>query len=218
MGYLDKKVLGELRGRLGEIVGRVRNGKHYISSAPSHYTMSKLPHEVDKRNRFGVNGKFGKAVRENGLLFRIWDKEKAPATNAYNKICKVNFKLCGTDRPSEENVITPEGFVLPVKNIQSLPDGIEAELEPFDMPDEEKDITYIMIVSFYEPRIKGHNYFELMNLKDYVINGLKVKFKFSDTEEHLLRVYKYKTVFLAAVTEDKNGNIVSWSATVSKDL
>jgi hypothetical protein len=79
MAVLKKNVLGEVRGKIGNIVGKIRNGKHYIASVPSQYTMSRLPHEVDKRNRFRVNGIFAKAIRENELLYSIWHKEKAPA-------------------------------------------------------------------------------------------------------------------------------------------
>ena len=218
MARLEKKVLGEVKGRVGGIVGKVRYGKYYIASLPAKYRMSKAPHEVDKRSRFKVNGLFAKTIKASELLYKVWEKEKAPATNAYNKICKVNFKLCRTDRPSEQNVITPNGFKLEIINIASLPGGIEAELEPFDILEAEKRIMFIMIVSFYEPKKKELNFYEVKLIKDYSLDGMKLTFNYNSAEKLLASNYNKRTVFLAAVSEDEGGNIVRWSATVSKEL
>ena len=218
MAVFRKKVLGELNGKVGEFVGKTRNGKHYIASVPSQYTMSDEPHEVDKRSRFKVNGKFAKAVRENELLYRIWEKEKAPASTAYNKICKVNFHLCGTDRPTAVNVITPEGFKLQVTDITPRPDGIDAAIEPFDVTDKEAAVIFIIIVSFYEPKIKGLEYYRLCSLNDYEIEGLQLRFKFDEEEKRIKEKYRNGTVFFAAVTVDGDGEVVRWSETTSLEI
>jgi hypothetical protein len=219
MAVVKKKVLGELRGKIGSTVYRVRNGKNYAASVPSEYNASQSPLEVDKRNKFRINGKFAKAIKESELLYSIWDKEKAPATNAYNKICKVNFSHCGTNRPSEKNVITPEGeFILPVRNITSLPEGIEVMLESSDIPELEKQVIYIMIISLYEPAANGHNYFELLVMEGCETEENTLKFNFDENEIQLAKEYKNKTIFLASVTEDEDGKILSWSKTYAEDL
>lgn len=218
MARLEKKVLGEIRGRIGDIIGKVRNGKQYIASRPSKYRMSKAPHEVDKRNRFKVNGLFAKAIKENELLYRIWDINKAPAASAYNKICKVNFKLCKTERPSAENLITPGGFDLPIDSIAYLPDKIVAGLEPFDIHTNEKKIVFILLVSFFEPVKKETDFFALRKIADYELDELTLTFNFNIAEKQIASAYKNRTIFLAAITEDENGNIVRWSETVSREL
>ena len=218
MAVFRKKVLGELNGKVGEFVGKTRNGKHYIASVPSQYTMSDEPHEVDKRSRFKVNGKFAKAVRENELLYRIWEREKAPASTAYNKICKVNFHLCGTDRPTGENVITPGGFKLTVTDIYPGPDGIDVTIEPFDMTDNEAAVIFIMMVSFYEPKIKGLEYYKVCSLNDYDIEELNLKFKYDEDEKKIAGKYRNGTVFFAAVTVDGDGEVVRWSETTSLEI
>lgn len=218
MARLEKKVLGEIRGRVGDIVGKVRNGKQYIASRPAKYTMSKAPHEIDKRNRFKVNGLFAKAIKENKLLYSIWDKEKAPAASAYNKICKVNFGLCSTERPTTENLITPNGFDLPVDRMTYFPDKIEAELRPFDILPGEKRVIFILMTSFYEPLSKEANYFAIKRTEDYDMEELKLTFNFNTTEKQIVAAYKKRIAFLAAVTQDNAGNILRWSETVRREL
>lgn len=217
MARLDRKSLGELRGKLGGIVGKVRDGKHYISAAPKKYKISQKPREVEKRSRFKVNGQFAKFIRQVDILFRVWDKAKVPANNAYNKISKLNFKLCRPERPSDKNVITPGGFLMSA-DIKSFPGRIEAELEPFDLLAKEARVVLVMIVSFYHPQKPGYNFFELTHPGSYEQDGLNFIFRMNAREEMLDKDFKHKTVYLAAVTEDEKGNIVRFSSTVGKEL
>jgi hypothetical protein len=218
MARLEKRVLGEIRGRVGDVVIKLRNGKQYIASRPSKYTMSKASHEVDKRNRFKVNGLFAKAIKESNLLYTIWDKEKAPAASAYNKICKVNFKLCNTNRPSAKNLITPGGFNLPVETFSYFPDKVEAELEPFDIHPDEKQVIFIMMICFYEPVMNEASYFAIKRIDNYELDELKLTFNFNTAEKQIASAYKNRIAFLAAVTQDDAGNILRWSETVSREL
>ena len=218
MAVLKKKILGEFTGKVGGIVGKVRNGKHYIASLPSHYTMSQAPHEVDKRNKFKVNGKFARAVKASDILYKIWDIEKAPATNAWNKICKVNFKLCDPDKPSVKNVITPDGFNLPVTNASAAAGEVEVEIESFDLQDDESVVLFELVICFYNPAHKDEDYFRLSRLTDYGIDDLKLTFSYSQSERQIAAAYKSKVIFLAAVTQNENGEIVRWSRTYSKEM
>jgi hypothetical protein len=218
MARLEKRVLGEIRGRIGDVVVKVRNGKQYIASRPSKYTISKAPHEVDKRNRFKVNGLFAKAINENKLLYSIWDNEKAPAASAYNKICKINFKLCNTSRPSVQNLITPRGFNLPVESFSYFPNRVETKLNPFDILPGEKSVIFILLICFYEPVMNEADYFTIKRIEDYDMDELKLTFNFNPTEKQIALAYKNRIAYLAAVTRDGTGNILRWSETVSREL
>lgn len=218
MARIQKQILGEIRGRVGNVVGKVRNGKPYIASRPSKYSISKLPHEVDKRNRFKVNGLFAKAIKENKFLYSIWDKKKAPASSAYNKLCKVNYRLCSTTRPTDKSLITPDGFPLPMEGMSFFPNKIEAELLPFDILPDENRVIFIMLVCFYEPEKKELPYFSLKYITSYDLDDLKLTFNFKTTEEQTASEYKNRTAYLAAVTQDQAGNILRWSETVSREV
>jgi hypothetical protein len=215
---MSKQVLGEFRGKIGDVVGKVRSGKHYISAAPVKYKISRAKHEVDKRNRFRVNGQFAKIIRSNELLFNVWNSSNVPASNAYNKICKLNFNLCEPDRPSAKNVITPAGFSLHVTEINSLSDGIEITLNPFEIIPGEVSVSFILYISFYDPKVKSSAYFELSHLSNYETEDLKFVFKYGAREKMLEQAYKHKTILLAAVTRNENGDILRWSETVGREL
>jgi hypothetical protein len=218
MARVYKQVLGEFRGKIGPVVAKIREGKQYFASLPSSYRMCKEPHEVDKRNRFKVNGQFARTIRRNDLLYRVWDEADVKANNAYNKICKVNFKLCETMRPSVKNMITPPGFLLPVIKIEAFPNRIEIDLEPFTLLPNEEKIVLMLYVSFYEPLVKENVYYELSRISNYEQEGMKFIFKYGGRDEMLAKGYLNKTIFLAAVTENDARNIVRWSSTIGKDI
>ena len=182
--------------------------------------MSKTPYEVDKRNRFKVNrDSSAKAIKESKLLYNIWDKEKAPAASAYNKICKINFKLCNTNRPSVQNLITPGGFNLPVESVSYFPDKIEAELKPFDILPGEKRVIFIMMICFYEPvRSEADDAGHLRELKITTLRSLGLLLILTLLKGKLLSAYKSRMSFLAAVTQDEAGNILRWSESISREL
>ena len=219
MESFNKKVLGEVRGKVGNKVYKSRKGKSYIASVPSEYTMSMEPREVEKRSRFSVNTRFAKAIKSSDILYSIWDKKKAPASSAWNKICKVNFKLCGIERPTDKNVITPAGgFKLPVLNIAEVQDGIEADIGEIKLSTEEKDVLFIMIVSFYEPVAKEEKYFNLLVLKEGKRNNNKLTFTFDLSQKLIAEKYKHKTVYMAAIILDESGNVVRWSGSFAVEV
>lgn len=218
MARIEDHILKNVRGKVGNVVIKVRNGKPYLAARPSKYTASQKPEEIHKRNKFKVNAKFAKCIKEAGILYKVWDKEKAPASNAYNKICKVNFNLCGPDRPTLKNVITPAGFDLPVVDIKSSPDNIKVELGEFKIGNSEKRLIIKLIVCFYEPKQNRNGYFELRSIENLEPDWPMFIFKFNDEERKLTKNYKNKTVYLAAVTENEKGEIIRSSKTVTREF
>ena len=219
MATIKKKLFGEVIGRYGDWVGRVRHGKYYIASRPSKYRMSKAPHEVDKRNRFKVNGLFAKAIKENDLLYSVWYKNRAPATTAYNKICKENFKRCGTERPTTNNLITPPGgFAFEINGAEAFDNRIETGFVPFEILENEKRVVFSMIVSFYEPKRKEYDPFTAKAIRNYDLDELTLSFTFDSVDEQIAKRYNKRTFYLAVVTEDAKGNIMRFSDTAAKDL
>jgi hypothetical protein len=99
-----------------------------------------------------------------------------------------------------------------------MPDGIEIDTQPPEFNEEGNNLTYIMLVSFYEPVKPQTRYFELLLMQGCEANGSKLLFRFDEVEQQTARSYKNKTVFLAAVSEDAKGNIIKWSKTLSKEL
>lgn len=218
MARVEKNVLGMINGRVGDLVFKVRNGKQYVASRPSKYTMSRKPTEEARRNKFSVNGKFAKCISSVPELKAVWEKAKAPAVSGYNKICSVNFKRCSDESPTLNNIITPGGFPLDIKKIEAFEDKIAAELFPFGLLDGEEKVVFVMIVCFYMPAGSRNEFYELRALAGINVSWPVITFNYNHEEKIIARKYENKIAWLAAVTEDKNGKVVRCSESVGREL
>lgn len=212
-------VLGFLRGKLGQIVAKTREGRQYYASMPSKYTMSMKPYEVEKRDRFSVNGKIAGTIYKDVLLKDVWKISTVPANNGFNKITRTNFHFCGTDRPTVYNKITPpEGFTLPVINIESLPESIRVNLAAIELKGDEADIIFRMYISFFEPVNGAPTFFDFLKIENYETDGSAVTFPFNVREKSVAEMFRNKTVYFCAVTVDGNNRVMRFSQTVGKEL
>ncbi len=219
MARVTKSILGEVRGKVGKEVRKIRNGKAYVASAPSKYTMCNEPHIVEQRNLFKVNGKFSSAVINIEILKKIWEREKAPATNAYNKISSVNYYLCSPERPTEENIISPAGYKLPVKNVKYYYDRIEFELNGINNSKDEEKFIYTFLNCCYEPKRKRNEYFILNKIiEEKDKPEAKLILFFDEKLKSQNNNYKKMIIYLAEVIVNKKEEIVSWSSTFSREF
>jgi hypothetical protein len=116
--------------------------------------MSDEQHVVEQRNLFKINGKFSGKVYSFDIFKEIWGKtelKNIKATTAFNKISSVNYGLFKDGRATENNLITPGGFKLPVKNIKFSGDRIEINFKKIRTKTEEKRFFYFGLIWFENP-------------------------------------------------------------------
>ena len=62
MAELDKSVIGKLRGRIGDVVFRQRNGKVFVSQRPKSFMPGTDEKSVERRSKFAFCAKLSKAI------------------------------------------------------------------------------------------------------------------------------------------------------------
>ena len=68
MASIKKNILGEVRGKVGDKVFKIRDNKGYVASAPSTYSMSNSPSAIANRDIKKVTGKFSSMVYNVEIL------------------------------------------------------------------------------------------------------------------------------------------------------
>ncbi len=110
MAYLSGNVIGNLRGRLGNLAARVVNGKTVLAARPSSYNASQEPSVVEIRQKFSVTATFSKFVLSLSSLEEIWTKVKNSGMSVFNTIFSHNFAFVTTVKPTAQNIFSPGGF------------------------------------------------------------------------------------------------------------
>ena len=114
MASIKGNVLGNLRGKLGNLSARIRNGHTILSARPSSFNASDSPGSLAARAKFAVTISFTKAIMALNDLNAVWAKAKLPGMSVYNTIFKMNRQFVEAAVPTVDNIITPSGFGLPV--------------------------------------------------------------------------------------------------------
>ncbi|MBX2977244.1 MAG: hypothetical protein KF721_14035 [Ignavibacteriaceae bacterium] len=107
-----------LRGRVGNLVFRVFNGKEVVSIRPSEYKKSTSPNAIKNKNRFSAVVALAKFVNSLPELSKIWETSTLRGNNNYMKILKANLALTEGGNLCDKNIILPsDGFHNPVTDI-----------------------------------------------------------------------------------------------------
>lgn len=111
MAELKGNVLGNIRGKVGTVSGRVKNGKNYIVSLPSSFNAPTDPSSLARREKFKVAVLFAKAINADPLLKAIWKDKNTSNASVFNMVMQLNYKLLENSSPSGFNIISPgDGF------------------------------------------------------------------------------------------------------------
>jgi hypothetical protein len=224
MGRLKNTILGDVTGKVGNIVFRVKGKKAYAYSSPQKVKVSQKKEAKEARNKFTPLSRFASYINSIPDLKYFWTQANIEASSAYHKISKLNYKYLLHNRPTIENVITPRWYNTcgnhPVRNSFLDRSGIRIEAKyekgsfiPFE---EEEFISAMAIICFYNPIKRWGKYFILDQMvKDNIevefVDPFEFKIPFTDTSLSNYYSYRNSILYLTLITRDINGNPLRFS-------
>ena len=117
---------GTARGRMGEIVASVRNGKQLFSKYQPNVANPKSAKQMSQRDRFARASKFAKNFIEDGIYSNTYATLKNSSRNLYLNIVQriINYELMGNNAnlplsrilPLLSNTINGNTFINPLVN------------------------------------------------------------------------------------------------------
>ena len=110
MAEVNKKILGTIRGKIGDVVFRERNGKVFAYSKPKKYRKSRSSKIKTARNKFATIIQFANLIKSIPDLYLIWKISKLPGSNVYQRIIKNNLSLANGPDLSINNLFFPPGL------------------------------------------------------------------------------------------------------------
>lgn len=227
MGRLSKQVLGYSHGKIGSYIFRWRNNKTVVYAAPEKYNVSQNPKAKESRAQIVPMSQFASIVNSIPELKYIWNQDSLKASSAYHKIIKFNFKAFEYNRPTKSNIITPDVFVpCPVTSTIITSDGFRIELfikrEDSFLLEDEKEITAIAVVCFYDPVRRWREYFTLNKIICMIPSfGGKTNTIFlplSEQGKYLYYSYKMSILYFTLVTKDSNGRPSRYTTNYSAEF
>lgn len=227
MATLKSGPLGNINGKLGNIVARVLYKKTVISTRPAKYKKTKSEKAKYIRGRFAITVEFSRYINSIKLLKDVWNYNFPKCSSAFNMIERYNIKNVGDNAPSLQNIITPP----PDENKNYLPslvdyirlDGkvINAALSDIDslkLPEADCEYFLVLVILYYEPKIKSGKYFKF----DNIIFSLDIN---SGSKEigpiktgSVSASYKKAIIFSASVAKGTLNNKLYYSNTSAQEF
>ncbi len=116
MAEINKALLGEVSGKIGDLVFRKMNGKRFVSVRPKKYKPTKSIKLKKARSKFGTVVKFAVTTNSVPELKEVWKLSREKGSNSYHKIIKANSRLFNTETLTPYNKITPAGLELKLES------------------------------------------------------------------------------------------------------
>lgn len=228
MAELKRAVLGRVSGSIGNITGRIKRGKNYISARPASFIPGKDPASIERRKKFKLALEFGLAIIQNSPELKlIWQKATRGLMSPHNLIVKQNYKLIGKDGYSDLNFIAPsDGFPVTINSFEIINGLLTSEVAPLGNPEYfdlelEKSVKIINLVYNTEPNLDGIDSYSFQIIESSGIilqlnNPLTFSITLNSVQQSLYSKYDSHKFYSVLITLDSESVPVSYSQTIAR--
>ncbi|MCL5031037.1 MAG: hypothetical protein M1480_18680 [Bacteroidetes bacterium] len=225
MARVNGSVIGNLSGRLGNLTARTVNGTTILAARPSSYTPSQAPVVLDIRQKFVVTANLSKQIASFPDINDIWKKSVAGSLSGYNAIFQANNKYVDVDKPTDNNIITPEGFGLNITSVSMEANAVDIELAALNaianFSVDETQLSAFSVVCFINPINVSDAPYKIIALTKQV-NGYdfaapqSISLVLDPAQTNTAAKYQHNIIFVAVATKTADGKLVQYSSTYAK--
>jgi hypothetical protein len=228
MGTFKHKVLGEVAGKVGSVIGRRRKNKYFIYAAPTEVKISNSPAAIRSRNIMIPLAKFASVVNKIPELKYLWLSQKIDTFDVFHKIEKENYKYVIPERPTINNIITPLYSVKnPITEGSISSAGIKLKIdidkELLLQFGEAEEILGVGVICFYEPVENGIEFFRMSRLDTIAFDvpnegDFEIEIVFNEEEQKNYNSYQKSILYFTLVSKDSNGIPVTCTINYRKEF
>jgi hypothetical protein len=215
MGRFENIVLGDVGGKVGNIVGRKRNGKYFVYAMPEKVNISNTPEAIKSRNIMIPLAKFASIVNSIPELKYFWVNERIEAFDAFHKIEKVNFHFLIPERPTVRNTIIPEIFYdNRIKESSISQKGIKLKIFISKLEEPQlagtNELTGIGVICYFYPNGGKLDHFHLSKIRTSPVDikideEFEIDIPFCGQEQSNYNSYLNSILYFIIVSKDSNG-------------
>ncbi len=225
MAIVNGNVIGNLSGKLGNLSARTVDGRTVLAARPSSFNASQDPAVISVRQKFSVTAKLASAILALASLVSIWKKVKNAAGSVFNEVFQSNFAYSSTEKPTEQNILAPEGFPLQISTAAVEADKITASLPALNTASvfgaDEVNLSANALVCFYDPSNEADEPFKIIPLSKEIASfnftqAYSLEIGFNVLQVAAAAKYQHSILYVCVVTKTAEGKVVQNSGTFTK--
>ncbi len=228
MAELKGSVIGELRGRLGNLSARIIDGRTILSQRPTSFHVNNSDVMIAIRQKFAVTVSFVKSLITMSALYQIWTKAKTSRMSAFNFGFRNNFPKSATEKPTVDNMLTPPGgFPLDVTVAAVAENAVTATIAPLDtvtiVSADERNFVINGLICYYNPTNPEEAPYSIVPIytaPDLVdtVNPIDVNIPLDVVQQATGAKYQKSILYLALATLDADSKVIQYSSTFAQDV
>jgi hypothetical protein len=225
MAIVNGNVIGNLSGKLGNLSARTVDGRTVLAARPSSFNASQEPAVLTVRQKFSVTAKFASAILALTSLVSIWKKVRNVSSSIFNEVFQSNFGYSSTEKPTEQNILAPEGFPLQIAVAAVAADKITATIPILNTASvfgaDEVNLSANAIVCYYDPANAEDEPFKIISLSKEVATHnfaqtYDLEIDLNATQKNTAAKYQHSILYVCVVTKTAEGKVVQNSSTFTK--
>jgi hypothetical protein len=225
MAIVNGNVIGNLSGKLGNLSARTVDGRTVLAARPSSFNASQEPAVLTVRQKFSVTAKFASAILALTSLVSIWKKVRNVASSVFNEVFQSNFAYSSIEKPTEQNILAPEGFPLQISTAAVAADKITATLPILNASSvfgaDEVNLSANALVCYYDPTNEADEPFKIISLSKEVAaynfaQTYELEIDLNALQKNSAAKYQHSILYVCVVTKTADGKVVQNSGTYTK--
>lgn len=214
MAILRKGPNGDLSGRIGDKIHRVRNKKNIVSARPVSQKISQSPDSVKNRERFARTIEFAKLIKSIPELYSCWKKAKIKGTNGFQRIIKHNSKLFSETGLTCQNIIVPPGLEACNDSVNATKTNIIIQAK-LDKVRTDHSFKLVVLLSLYNEKESEQLFLQTDNVSFLQGSALEAIISFDPNEMEVIKPYNKALLFYSFVSISPK---LLWKTTVSDEI
>ncbi len=210
--------LGNISGKLGNTVTRIRNGKEVVYLLPDKVNVSNSPSAKAARRKFGLKVKFAKLINSIPVLSDVWSVAQIHGSNSNQRLISHNPIPKDEMNLTMKNIITPSGDLPAPLNHSYKNNLITMEIDSklrSSLP-----LIIHLVLFFYELNDTQQNDYSMEYIQKLIddtetTGNTPVSFKLNGTQKELFKKHNH-CILYSALTSSKQK--IKWSPTSSFTL
>jgi hypothetical protein len=208
MAIRRKNILGEVSGKIGNSITRIRYGKEVVYSLPDKVKVSNSQGAKTARKKFGLTVNFAKFINSIPDLSGLWSNTNIPGTNSYQRLIKNNAKRTDEKNLTLTNIITPPGTLTAPLSCSFKDNVIRLEID--SSLNDSIPFTVYIVLCFYEPMEMKLNDFTLDYIQNEINETSGVSFILNGTQKMMYETHNHCIIYTALI---KFKEKTEWSST-----
>lgn len=225
MAIIKGGILSELKGSVGNITGRIVNGRNILCRKPGFRKKNTSVEVLKRQDKFKLSVSLGSAVGSFDTLKLIWKTLAPQGMNYFSYLVQSNYKMVGDGVLTNKNIITPYGGfpigtdtnTISSTTISIVVNALTGTYE-FDL-ETEANIKLFALIYLSNPLSDNSDKFTFIPVEfgaqeSQLTNPITFSKALLKADQVIFESYTDHKLYAALITLDVNNNPVNYSSSI----